>query len=135
MKVKLADIIDAIEFIDPLSNYFLDMETGEIIMISDMIMTPEEIEEAYSTLDEHGFCSLPTQYELRDYDIMSSFVDSLSGTAHNRLASAISGRGAFRRFKDEVQRLGIEDQWYSWHNEAYKRKAARWCEENGIEYE
>ena len=135
MKVKLADIIDAIEFTDQYSEYFLDRETGEIVMISDITMTHEEKEAAYDALDEHGFYRLPTQYELRDYDTMSSFADSLPGNAHDRLVSAISGRGAFRRFKDEVRRLGIENQWYTWHDEAYKRKAARWCEENGIEYE
>ena len=135
MKVKLSEIVDAIEFTDQYSEYFLDRVTGEIVMVSDMAMTYEEKEAACDALDEHGFYRLPTQYELRDYDIMESFVDSLSDGAHDRLSRDISGRGAFRRFKDEVRRLGIEDQWYAWHDNAYRRKAIEWCEENGIEYE
>ncbi len=78
--------------------------------------------------DEHGFFRLPTQEDLRDYDIMEAFVDTLSGAAQERLAIAISGRGAFRRFKDEVRRLGLEAQWYAWHDDAYRRKAIEWCE-------
>ena len=105
------------------------------MMISDMTMTSEEKETACEALDEHGFYRLPTQRELSDYDTMEAFVDNLSGPAQERLATAISGRGAFRRFKDEVRRLGLEEQWYSWHEDAYRRKAIEWCEENGIEYE
>ena len=135
MKVKLEDIIEAIEFTNDDIEYFLDMETGEVVMISETTMEREEIEEAYEQLDEHGFRRLPTQQELGEYDTMASFVDAQSGTAQERLLTAISGRGAFRRFKSEVQRLGLVEQWYAWHDEAFRRKAIEWCEENGIEYE
>jgi len=135
MKVKLEDIIEAIEFTSDDIEYFLDQETGEVVMISEMAMDDEEREKASEALDEHGFYRLPTQWELRDYDTMESFVDALSGPAQERLSTAISGRGAFRRFKGEVRRLGLEEQWYAWHDDAYRRKAIEWCEENGIEYE
>ena len=44
------------------------------------------------------------------------------------------GKGAFRRFKDSVIRLGLDQRWYQWRDEAYKKKAIEWCEENGITY-
>ena len=135
MKVKLTDIIDAIEMMDQCSEYFLDKETGEIEWVSDMAMTQKEQEEIYDRLDEHGFYRLPTSFDIRDYDIMEDFVDTLSGVAHDRLAAAIQGRGAFRRFKDAVIKMGIDQEWYDFQAAAYKHKAARWCEENGIEYE
>ena len=135
MKVKLSDIIDAIEMTDQYSEYFLDKETGQIEYVSDMAMTQEEQEEVYDRLDEHGFYRLPTSFDIRDYDIMEDFIDTLSGSNHDRLASAIQGKGAFRRFKDAVIRLGIDKQWYDFQADAYKRKAARWCEDNDIEYE
>ena len=100
-----------------------------------MAMTQEEQEEVYDRLDEHGFYRLPTSFDIRDYDIMEDFIDTLSGSNHDRLASAIQGKGAFRRFKDAVIRLGIDKQWYDFQADAYKRKAARWCEDNDIEYE
>ena len=135
MKVKLTDIIDAIEMMDQYSEYFLDKETGKVEWVSDMAMTQEEQEEVYDRLDEHGFYRLPTSFDIRDYGIMEDFIDTLSGSNHDRLASAIQGKGAFRRFKDTVIRLGIDKQWYDFQADAYKRKAARWCEDNGIEYE
>ena len=135
MKVKLSAIVDAIEMMDQYSEYFLDKETGEIEWVSDMSMTQEEQEEVYDRLDEHGFYRLPTSFDIRDYDIMEDFVDTLSGEAHDTLANAIQGKGAFRRFKDSVIRLGIDQDWYDFQADAYKRKAARWCEDNNIEYE
>ena len=134
MKVKLFDIINTIEMTDQYSEYFLDKETGEIEYISDMGMTWEEKEEVYDRLDKHGFFRLPTSFDIRDYDIMEDFVETLSGSAHDRLASAIQGRGAFGRFKDGVYDLGIDQQWYDFQTAAYRRIAAGWCEENGIEY-
>lgn len=135
MKVKLSDIIDTIEMMDQYSEYFLDKKTGEIEWVSDMAMSLKEQEETYDRLDEHGFYRLPTSFDIQDYDIMEDFVNSLSGSSHDKLSSAIQGKGAFRRFKDTVNHLGIDQEWYDFQSTAYKRKAARWCEENGIEYE
>ena len=51
MKVKLAEIIEALEMTDNYTEYFLDMETGEIECLNDMVMSPEEREEIGERLD------------------------------------------------------------------------------------
>lgn len=135
MKVKLTDIIDAIEMMDQDSEYFLDKRTGEIEWVNDMVMSITEKEEIYDRLDEDGFYRLPTSFDIRDYDIMENFVYMLSGKAHDRLKSAIQGRGAFRRFKDSIRQLNLEQEWYDYQAAEYKKLAARWCEDNDIEYE
>ena len=66
---------------------------------------------------------------------MEDFVDMLSGTAHDRHSSAMQGRGTFRRFKDAVIKMGIDQEWYDFQAGVYKRKAIKWCDDNGIEYE
>ena len=135
MKVKLSDIIEAIEFLNDDTYFFLDRVTGEIVCIDDFSMDTEEREEAYEVLDEHGCYKLPEQWELNGYHTMEEFIDTLPPAAQERLSIAISGRGAFRRFKDEVYRLGLEKEWYKFLDDSNKRKAIEWCEENGIEYE
>lgn len=135
MKVKLSDIIDAIEMADQYSEYFLDRETGEIVWISDIAMDNDEKEEACEQLDEHGFYRLPTSFDIREYDIMEEFIYSLPESAESRLERAIRGKGAFRRFKDTIRQLGIEEQWYAYQDSAYKKKAIEWCMDNGLEYE
>lgn len=135
MKVKLSDIIDALMSTNQESEYFLDKKTGSIEWVSDMAMTEAEQQTVYDRLDAHGFYRLPTQYEIRDYEIMEEFTDTLTGAAREKLSNALRGRGAFRRFKDTVHHLGIAEQWYAFQDEAYRRKAVEWCEENGIGYE
>lgn len=61
---------------------------------------------------------MSASFDIRDYDIMEDFVDTLSGSAHDRLASAIQGRGAFRRFKDVVINMGIDQEWYDFQSAA-----------------
>ena len=135
MKVKLSDIITAIEMTDQYSENFLDRETGEIVWISDMAMTSDEKEEACEQLDEHGFYRLPTSFDIREYDMMEEFTLALPEPARSRLESAIRGKGAFRRFKDTIRRLGVDRQWYEFQSAGYKQKAIEWCRENGLEYE
>ena len=135
MKVKLEDIIEAMEMVDDTSECFLDKETGEVEWVSEYALSYDEQQEIYDRLDEHGFYRLPTQFEIRDYDIMESFVASIAGKDHEILATAIQGKGAFRRFKDKVIDLGLDKMWYWYRDSAYKRKAAEWCEENGVDYE
>ena len=74
MKVKLSDIINAMEMTDQYSENFLDRITGEIVWISDLAMTSNEQEEAYDRLDEHGFYRLPTSFDIREYDMRNSLI-------------------------------------------------------------
>ena len=60
MKVKLEDIIFAIETTDQYTENFLDLETGEVVFVNDMVMGSREQEEIYDQLDEHGFLRLLT---------------------------------------------------------------------------
>ena len=135
MKVKLSDIIEAIETTDQYSEYFLDLETGEIVFTSDMAQTMEEKEAICDQLDEHGFYRLPSSFDIRDYDIMGDFVDTLSGSRRSRLLTALSSRGAFRNFKNEVRALGLDQQWYDYQEKAYRKRAIAWCKEHDLEWE
>ena len=92
MKVKLSDIINAMKMTDQYSENFLDRITGEIVWISDLAMTSNEQEEAYDRLDEHGFYRLPTSFDIREYDMMEKFIDSLPEPARSRLGRAIQGK-------------------------------------------
>ena len=134
MTVKLEDIYETIMMTDQDSKYFLDKETGGIELLNEMIMSSEEYQELCDRLDEHGFYRLPTQYEIRDYDIMEAFAYTLSGTDKQKLLNALQGRGAFRRFKDTVNYLSLSERWYSFQDKAYMKMAAEWCEENDIDY-
>jgi len=50
------------------------------------------------------------------------------------LYQAINGKGAFRRFKDKLYDLELEDSWFAYKYAAYCKIAVRWCEESEISY-
>lgn len=48
---------------------------------------------------------------------------------------SIKGRGAFGRFKYNIQKYNIENDWYKFRGEVLESIAIEWCEGNGINYE
>jgi len=48
------------------------------------------------------------------------------------LLNSMQGKGAFRRFKEKVSLLSLEDRWYNHREEAYEKIAVEWCVKNGI---
>ncbi|MEC1697904.1 UPF0158 family protein [Schinkia azotoformans] len=72
---------------------------------------------------------------MNEYEMMEDFCYSLSNDKdRNRLLNAISGRGAFRRFKDEIIYMGIRDEWFEFRDKCYEKVAIEWCKDNGIDY-
>ena len=53
----------------------------------------------------------------------------------DELQAAVHGRGAFRRFKDAVHRLGIADEWYRFREAALEEIVIEFLEAHGIAYQ
>ena len=136
MKVKLGVILDAIEMADDNYTYFLDLETGDSVFLADELITGLDNEGLEDEIEENleRYLRLPTKFEIREYHIMEEFIWTLKGERADKLDCAIRGRGAFRRFKDLVDRMGISQQWYDFQAEYYRKLAIEWCQEHGLEY-
>ncbi|MBR0474685.1 MAG: GNAT family N-acetyltransferase [Erysipelotrichaceae bacterium] len=88
-------------------------------------------------LDEYEdmIISLPSHYEINNYRMMQDFIEEkTSGEAHDWLANAIIGRGAFHRFKVTCERFDLLNEWYKYEESRYEDMAVLWCEDNGLEY-
>lgn len=154
IKVKLDDIITGMEFqTDQMSSY-LNQETGEVStvmeqefryveeeddsLISMYGLVEECIEKARDILmDDKGnkYIALPSKFEIHEWEIMKQFCLSVDDKdVSESLMNAIHGKGAFRYFKDSIRRYGIDDQWYTFRDDAIKKIAIEWCETNNIEY-
>ena len=55
-----------------------------------------------------------------------------SDSIREDLLNSIHGPGAFRNFKETLQRHDIESSWFAFRAEALKQIALGWCEENQI---
>ena len=136
MNVKLADVIDAIDFVDMETEYYYDTKKEKVIMVFDGMVdgekNPELLEEIQDGVVE-DYIPLPDQYDIDEYHIIEDFIYELpKGNAQDILERAIQGRGAFRRFKDLVYDLNLEDAWYDYQEKAHEKIARQWCEENKI---
>jgi hypothetical protein len=151
IKVKLTDLIDAIEFHSDMGESFINLKTGEICFISEEAINyveddearsyPEWMEEGIKIAKHYqenpdGYLSLPTQYEVDEYRMMEDFAENLEDEKMaGQLLITLKGQGAFRRFKDSVILLGIEKDWYKFRDERYKQFAIEWSKENEIALE
>lgn len=129
MKVKLEDIIEAMEFANMETEYYYDTHNEKVLMIFDGMVDGEDNPELFE-----DYIPLPGQYDINEYRIMEEFIYELpAGNDQDVLARKIQGRGAFRRFKDKLYDLNLEKHWYQYRDEAYEKIARQWCEKYKID--
>ena len=134
MKVKLGEIIDALNFTNDEIKYYYNSINGEIFMLN--IGDYENLNE--DELDElfEKSIMLPTRYDINEYEMMENFAKNIEDTRpQNHLYISLNGSGAFRRFKDTCINFDIIDDWYKFRDEKYKEIAINWCKENNIKFE
>lgn len=137
MTIVLEQVINAIEMACDTYTEFYDIQTGETVLLPDPVWTGESNEtlEALLEADPKRFLRFPTKYEIHEYGIMECFVDVLpAGKIRNELAQAIRGKGVFRKFKNAIRYYGIEQQWYDYLENAYRKIAIHWCEDHDLKY-
>jgi len=69
------------------------------------------------------------------YQDMADFAEAVTDErAGRRLARAIQGRGAFRRFKDELHEdhPDLLPAWYAFRDARARRRAVRWLADNSL---
>ncbi len=137
MKVKLQDVLEAMSFTNPETEYYYSTETEEVLMIFDGMVNGDDDSELIEEIEDgfiEDYIPLPGQYDIDEYSMMENFIYELpEGKAQDELENVIHGRGAYRRFKDKLCNLGLEQKWYKHRDGAYEKVAREWCERNNIE--
>ena len=134
--INLDIIVESLEMTDNETEFFFDREKEDTVMLSPYSDDYSQISDMIDEDEDDRFIRLPTQREINEYGMMEEFVSNVRNDSQRAaLEMAISGRGAFRRFKDTVIRFGIEKKWYAFRDKEYLRVAREWCEENDVAYE
>jgi len=151
MRVTLNEVVEALESAMEEHAHYLDKRTGEIILLtSEELQAAEEndliseypdwqresILKAREVLKEsEAFAQLPDQFDVHEYKIMENFCLTLEDRQVGQdLLRRIKGSGAFRRFKNAINSMGIENAWYEFKRSELERIAIEWLEENEIPY-
>jgi hypothetical protein len=147
--VHLSDIIKALEMQFEESLSYLDLDTGQVVTVSEDLLREaedhgdeepdlpdwqrDEWEIAKQVVSTARFRPFPTKFDVHEWEIMRDFSGSVgSDGMREDLLRAIHGAGAFRNFKDTVRRLGVESAWFGFRADALRRIAIDWCEKNHI---
>ncbi|MBU5316165.1 UPF0158 family protein [Clostridium bornimense] len=153
MKINLNELIEAIEDISDEIESFYNKKTETIVTLFNDNL-PFDVFEAMENLENYpdwiqdgikskydiecnpeNYISLPEKYDINDYSIMENFIYSIEDkSTKEKLLSLISGKGAFRRFRDFVENNDLIDNWYKFKEESYKQIAIEWCKSNNISY-
>jgi len=155
--LKLQDLIDAMSLQFDDSIQLLDRNTGEIFLVSDEDMRlaenssidsdlsdlpawqKEAVRLALDVIMQAGtgkYIEIPAKWQINEYRIMEKFCSTISSERiQKNLYESIHGRGAFRKFKNEVCRLNVENAWYKYYEDELKKIALVWCDANKIDFD
>ncbi|HCP31910.1 TPA: hypothetical protein DIT45_01455 [Candidatus Acetothermia bacterium] len=151
IRVRLQDIIEGMEFQSDEMTSYLNTRTGEVVTVAAEHLTAAEAGEedveladwerdamavARAVVESTDYVRFPDQFEIDEYHIMERFADScVEEEARIQLDRALRGSGAFRRFKDTVNQLGLAERWYAFRDRGYEEVAIEWCQAHGIDFE
>ena len=154
LKVDLKELVSEMEMGENMElTGYLDTETGEIISMPDNVMRAVEgSNEAIGELadweqelvktaeyilgdEKNRFLLIPKRESREGYELMAAFAETVTGKdLREKLAVALDGKGAFRRFRSVLNDYPDElEQWYKFKDDRMREEAIQWLIMNGIE--
>ena len=147
--VSLRDVVEALDLQSDELQSYLDPDTGEIVTFGQeeaMMAELDDLEDAPDwmkeilpkvkrALQDDRMLELPDQVHIDEWRMMQDFaLEEEQCRCRAELDSAVHGAGTFRRFRDAIRRLGLEDSWRRYREAAFEQVAREWLEENQIPY-
>jgi hypothetical protein len=154
LKVDLKELVSEMEMGDNLElTGYLDTETGEIISMPDNVMRAvEDSDEAAEALpdweqglvktaeyilgdEKERFLLIPRRESREGHELMAAFAETVTSKGlREKLAIALDGKGAFRRFRNVLNDYPSElERWYTFKDDRMREEAIGWLKDHGIE--
>jgi hypothetical protein len=131
LPVKLQDVIAEMDIASHTFKAFINRKTGDLTTLTETMIEEAEsgldfeeeddetVPSPKEVLESDDYLELPDKDDIHEWSIMERFSGSVEKDAwREELLTAIHGRGAFRIFRDSIHRLGIEENWHAFRNEA-----------------
>lgn len=129
--INLTELVEAMEMVDWDSRIYINRNSREIQLFNESYGFDEDV-----FFEDTDWLIGPTQEDIHEYGIMEIFAHNQASQAqHDALYNALQGKGAFRRFKDQLRRLGLSDEWLHFKEQAFLNIARQWCIEHDIDYD
>ena len=129
LRINLDELCEAMENSSYENEYYLDLESGEILFLSEY-MDDEETENLRERIDEESdrYEPIPKAESHEGYEDMRDFIASVEDERLAELLEvAINGKGAFRRFKDVLLSYPEErERWFQFKDDRMQERALEW---------
>jgi predicted nucleotidyltransferase len=127
--VDLEELAQAVEDHSYDHSWWLDPQTGEVVLWSDYAE-----EQGTADPERRGLRPIDPVPSHEGYADMQNFIERVRNPqARNALERAIAGRGAFRRFKDTLLDFpDLREAWFRFHDVRIERRAIRWLADEGL---
>jgi hypothetical protein len=136
LKVDLDELCYALDDSSYEHSYYLDLQSGELLFVSDYV-DMEEAEKLKKHIDDDPdrYESLPKADSYQGYQDMEDFIATVEDEHLAQLLEvAIDGKRAFRRFKDVLARYPDErETWFRFKDDRLKQRVLEWLEDIGVE--
>ena len=132
LKIGLDELYDAMENSSYEVEYYLDLETGEILFVSEDMDDVETVKMKNQIEEELGRYELiPKAESYEGYRDMQAFITTVEDDHLSELLEvAINGKGAFRRFKDVLLNYPEErERWFQFKDDRMKERALEWLDD------
>ena len=130
------EMVAALENHDDESHYFLDLQTGEVLLLVDeAIVGPNDELEMQLEAEPDRFREIDQISSSDSWQVMADFIEQIpDGEARQMLARAAGRNHPFRRFKNVLLNYPkIREQWFAFNEKAMLEFARKWLEDEGIE--
>lgn len=123
MQIKLSELVEAINNTTADTQYYYYIPEERIIIRDD------------DSISDSKLIALPSHKQIDDYGSMKSFIEQVEDEeAKGWLEESIKGAGAFRRFRQALERFYLTEQWIDYLDQIHENIAIDWCDYYGIEY-
>ncbi len=122
---------DAFENNAPEVHSYLNLESGDVIRIVDGVAEPSM---HARIAGDNAYMHIDPVSSREQYRWMERFIATIEdGDLRQRLAAAIDGKGAFRRFKDVLMAYPVDrERWFTFRSERLRIAMESWLEAHGI---
>lgn len=127
--IDLDELAQALEDHSHDHTWWLDPETGEVVLWSDYFE-----DQGAADPETRGLRPIDPTPSYEGYEEMQDFIERVRDPrARDLLERAIGGRGAFRRFKDTLLDFPeLREVWFRFHDARLQRRAIRWLLDEGL---
>jgi hypothetical protein len=128
MNVDLDSLITALDDHSPDIEWVLDRLTGEVIPVTDPMVTGDEESQALLDAEPDRYVLIEPLPSHEAYGIMETFVQGISDAAiRDPLADSLRHRHPFRAFKEALSGFpDVRAAWFRFHGERMTFIARRW---------